>query len=150
MKELIIITYLSLTLLMGGTGLISDQQEVVQVEQPALNGFTLMTNKGPLDISEKGALFIYPDVGSRDVLRAVKDLPEEKRPYIIIHSGTAEQTEKEFKELGLSEEYYFCKGKSPADTVPSLYFVDKGELKKSLCSSCNREINRTKISDFII
>jgi len=144
MKELILITYLSLTLLMGGTGLINDQQEVVQVEQPALNGFTLMTNKGPLDISEKGALFIYPDVGSRDVLRAVKDLPEEKRPYIIIHSGTAEQTEKEFKELGLSEEYYFCKGKSPADTVPSLYFVDKGELKRYTCSSATEKLIERK------
>jgi hypothetical protein len=144
MKELIIITYLSLTLLMGGTGLISDQQEVVQVEQPALNGFTLMTNKGPLDISEKGALFIYPDVGSRDVLRAVKDLPEEKRPYIIIHSGTAEQTEKEFKELGLSEEYYFCKGKSPADTVPSLFYVENGKLKKSLCSLATEKLDEWK------
>ena len=41
---------------MGGTGLINDQQEVVQVEQPALNGFTLMTNR-PLDIRERG--FIY-------------------------------------------------------------------------------------------
>jgi len=140
MKELIIITYLSLTLLMGGTGLNSDQLELVQIEQPALNGFTLTTNKGPLDISEKGALFIYPDVGSRDVLRAVKELPKEKRPYIIINSGTAEQTEKEFKELGLSEEYYFCKGKSPTDTVPSLYYVDKGELKRSTCSTATEKL----------
>jgi hypothetical protein len=145
MKELIIITYLSLTLLMGGTGLISDQQEVVQVEQPALNGFTLMTNKGPLDISEKGALFIYPDVGSRDVLRAVKDLPEEKRPYIIIHSGTAKQAEQEFKKVGLDgEEYYFLKGESPADTVPSLFYVENGKLKKSLCSLATEKLDEWK------
>ena len=140
MKELIIITYLSLTLLMGGTGLNSDQLELVQIEQPALNGFTLTTNKGPLDISEKGALFIYPDVGSRDVLRAVKELPEEKRPYIIINCGTAEETEREFEEVGLDEKYYFLKGKSPTDTVPSLYYVDKGELKRSTCSTATEKL----------
>ncbi len=125
---------------MGGTGLISDQQEVIQIEQPALNGFTLTTNKGSLDISEKGALFIYPDIGSRDVLRAVKELPKEKRPYIIINCGTAEEAEREFEEVGLDEKYYFLKGKSPTDTVPSLYYVDKGELKRSTCSTATEKL----------
>jgi len=145
MKELLAIT-LSLSLLMGGTGLFTDQSDnykVVQVEQPALNGFILATDKGYLDISEKGALFIYPD-GSRDVLQAAKELPEEKRPYIIINSGTKEQAERELKKMGLDEEYYFLKGESPADTVPSLYYVENGELKKSLCSLATEKLTEWK------
>jgi len=141
MKELLALT-LSLSLLMGGTGLFTDQSDnykVVQVEQPALNGFILATDKGYLDISEKGALFIYPD-GSRDVLQAAKELPEEKRPYIIINSGTKEQAERELKKMGLDEEYYFLKGESPTDTVPSLYYVDKGELKRSTCSTATEKL----------
>jgi len=146
MKELLALT-LSLSLLMGGTGLFTDQSDnykVVQVEQPALNGFILATDKGYLDISEKGALFIYPD-GSRDVLQAAKELPEEKRPYIIIHSGTAKQAEQEFKKVGLDgEEYYFLKGESPADTVPSLFYVENGKLKKSLCSLATEKLDEWK------
>lgn len=145
MKELLALT-LSLSLLMGGTGLFTDQSDnykVVQVEQPALNGFILATDKGYLDISEKGALFIYPD-GSRDVLQAAKELPEEKRPYIIINSGTKEQAERELKKMGLDEEYYFLKGKSPTDTVPSLYYVENGELKKSLCSLATEKLDEWK------
>jgi len=145
MKELLALT-LSLSLLMGGTGLFTDQSDnykVVQVEQPALNGFILATDKGYLDISEKGALFIYPD-GSRDVLQAAKELPEEKRPYIIINSGTKEQAERELKKMGLDEEYYFLKGESPADTVPSLYYVENGELKKSLCSLATEKLDEWK------
>jgi len=145
MKELLALT-LSLSLLMGGTGLFTDQSDnykVVQVEQPALNGFILATDKGYLDISEKGALFIYPD-GSRDVLQAAKELPEEKRPYIIINSGTKEQAERELKKMGLDEEYYFLKGESPADTVPSLFYVENGELKKSLCSLATEKLDEWK------
>jgi len=145
MKELLALT-LSLSLLMGGTGLFtvqSDNYKVVQVEQPALNGFILATDKGYLDISEKGALFIYPD-GSRDVLQAAKELPEEKRPYIIINSGTKEQAERELKKMGLDEEYYFLKGESPADTVPSLFYVENGELKKSLCSLATEKLTEWK------
>ena len=145
MKELLALT-LSLSLLMGGIGLFTDQSDnykVVQVEQPALNGFILATDKGYLDISEKGALFIYPD-GSRDVLQAAKELPEEKRPYIIINSGTKEQAERELKKMGLDEEYYFLKGKSPTDTVPSLYYVENGELKKSLCSLATEKLDEWK------
>jgi len=145
MKELLALT-LSLSLLMGGTGLFTDQSDnykVVQVEQPALNGFILATDKGYLDISEKGALFIYPD-GSRDVLQAAKELPEEKRPYIIINSGTKEQAERELKKMGLDEEYYFLKGESPADTVPSLYYVENGKLKKSLCSLATEKLDEWK------
>jgi len=145
MKELLALT-LSLSLLMGGTGLFTDQADnykVVQVEQPALNGFILATDKGYLDISEKGALFIYPD-GSRDVLQAAKELPEEKRPYIIINSGTKEQAERELKKMGLDEEYYFLKGESPADTVPSLFYVENGKLKKSLCSLATEKLDEWK------
>ena len=138
---------LSLSLLMGGTDLFTDQpanNKVVQVKQPALNGFILATNKGSLDISKKGALFIYSG-GSHDVLEAVKELPEEKRPYIIIHSGTAKQAEQEFKKVGLDgEEYYFLKGESPADTVPSLFYVENGKLKKSLCSLATEKLDEWK------
>lgn len=157
MQGLVNATCISLILLMG-TGLFSNlgdfisrifnirETETIQEiqEEPALDGYILMTTKGPLDISKKGALFIYPDVSCRNALRAVKDLPEEKRPYIIIHSGTAKQAEKEFEELELSEEYYFCEGKSPADAVPSLYIADKGELIRYTCSAATEKLIERK------
>lgn len=120
--------------------------EAVQEEPPelALDGYILMTDKGPLDISEKGALFIYPDVGSRDVLRVVKELPEEKRPYIIINSGTIEQAEQELKEVGLTEEYYICRGESPADVVPSLYVKENRELLRYTCSMAVEKLTERK------
>lgn len=123
------------------------QTEAVQETKPvklALDGYTLMTTKGPLDITEKGALFIYPDVGCRDVLRTVNDLPEEKRPYIILNSGTAEQAEQEFKEVGLTDEYYFYRGESPTDTVPSLYIKDNRELLRYTCSMVIEKLTERK------
>lgn len=154
MQGLANLTCISLILLMG-TGLFSNlgdfisrisnihEAETVQETKPvkpALDGYTLMTTRGPLDITKKGALFIYPDVGCRDTLRAVKDLPEEKRPYIIINSGTAEQVKQEFKEVGLTEEYYFCRGNSPTDTVPSLYIADNRELIRYTCSAATEKL----------
>jgi len=155
MQNLLVCT--SLILVMG-TGLFTNlgdfisrifnipHVEAVQ-EEPAklaLDGYILMTDKGPIDISEKGALFIYPNVGSRDVLRAAAELPQEKKPYILIHSGTVDQVEKEFKELGIIDEYYFCKGKSPAEAVPSLLFVDEGEVKKYTCSAATEKLIERK------
>jgi len=46
--------------------------------------------------------------------------------------------------MGLDEEYYFLKGESPADTVPSLYYVENGELKKSLCSLATEKLTEWK------
>jgi hypothetical protein len=157
MQGLVNATCISLILLMG-TGLFSslndfvdrvfNRDEVVTQEEqepaPALERFTLMTDKGPLDISKKGALFIYPDVGCRDALRAVKELPEEKRPYIIVNSGTLRQAKQEFKQIGLAGEYYFCDGKSPANTVPSLLIADEGAVKIYTCSAATDELFERK------
>lgn len=158
MQSLTSLICISLIFVMG-TGLCSNlggfisrifnvrQTEAVQETKPvklALDGYTLMTTKGPLDITEKGALFIYPDVGCRDVLRTVNDLPEEKRPYIILNSGTAEQAEQEFKEVGLTDEYYFYRGESPTDTVPSLYIKDNRELLRYTCSMVIEKLTERK------
>lgn len=107
------------------------------VEKPALNGYIIASDKGPLDISQKGILFINTDINCYnilEILETVKDLPEEKKPFIFINSGTAEQTEYLFKEMNLTEEYYYCKGKSPVDTIPSFLFVENEEIKKYTCS----------------
>ena len=117
----------------------------VSKPRPALVKCLLATDKGVLDISKRKALFFSPDAGCQDALRAVKELPEEKRPYLVAFYGSREEIAAELEKAGLSGvEYYRCRGVAPTITVPSLVWVEGNVKKEYTCSAVVEMLSEMK------
>lgn len=156
MRRAAIIGCLGLAIMLGaGVFLVTGHAEVyskkseeitlVSHSEPALVKNLLTTDKGVLDISERKALFFSPDTGCRDALRAVKELPEEKRPYLVALSGSSREINVELKKAGLSgAKYYRCRGVAPTITVPSLVWVEGYVKKEYICSAAVEKLIEAK------
>lgn len=156
MRRAAIIGCLGLAIMLGaGVFLVTGHAEVyskkseettfVSHSEPALVKNLLTTDKGVLDISERKALFFSPDTGCRDALWAVKELPEEKRPYLVVFCGSREEIESELGKAGLSgAKYYRCRGAAPTITVPSLIWVEGKAKKEYTCSAAVEKLIEAK------
>lgn len=117
----------------------------VSKPRPALVKYLLATDKGVLDISKRKAFFFSPDAGCQDALRAVKELPEEKRPYLVALTGTDRDVAAELDKAGLSgANYYRCRGAAPTITVPSLIWVEGNAKKEYTCSTAVEKLIEAK------
>lgn len=105
----------------------------------------LMTDRGALDISKKKALFFSPDAGCQEALKEAKELPPEKRPYLIAFCGSSEEIELELRKAGLSgAEWYRCRGIPPTITVPSVVWVGGNVKKEYTCSAAVELLDEMK------
>lgn len=111
----------------------------------ALTGRILMVSDDCLDLSLKPAFFFSPGAGCQEALRKVKDLPEEKRPYLVALYGSHEEITAELEKAGLAgARYYRCRGDAPTITVPSMLWVEGSVEKEYTCSAAVEKLAEAK------
>lgn len=158
MRDIVKIGCLSLVITLGagmflGTGHAEIQDEKHQDQEiastgcskPALVKQMLATNEGILDLSKRSSLFFSPNAGCREALKKVRELPEEKRPYLVALCGSHGEITAELEKAGLSgEKYYRCIGAAPTITVPSLVWVEGNAKKEYTCSAAVEKLVEAK------
>lgn len=151
MNRLLKVFSLSLSFLLGaglfsGIGYAERSEMLVEKQKvsihehapfkPALTGSLLLTEDGVLDVSKRKALFFSPDACCQEALQKARELPEEKRPYLVALCGSRNEIIAELKKTGLSgAKYYRCIGAAPTITVPSLVWVEGNAKKEYTCSA---------------